>query len=167
MAYRLGTSTNLPAGSSYDLLLISTNEGYPEGKLTFEIANTPRKITGVQKVAQLFFKMLMSRKGSDPIHPNAGTSFYDYAVGTNRTGVDTNIYSALINEVADAEQQVKYILNGAGYDPSSQLDNITVLGVDSSKESIVLFVKLVTIAGEQASISIPFPQLDLQLSQNG
>jgi hypothetical protein len=88
-------------------------------------------------------------------------------VGTNRQALSTNSYNAILDEVRAAEQQTKYILNGTSKDPSEQLRNVSVLGVDSTKDSIVLYMKLITMAGSQAAVALPFPQLDLNISKNG
>lgn len=161
---RLGIATNLPTGATHDLLLIDHVDGYPEGKLEFRLLATPRKITGIQKVAQLFLKVLFTRKGSDVINFGLGTYFGDYTIGANRTKMDKDTYLALTNEVREAEQQCISILNVVGTDVASQLRSVTVLGLDLAKESIVMYLRLLTEAGVGAQISLPFPQLDLKLS---
>lgn len=167
MAIRLGTSNNLSSNGTFDLLLIQFPQGYPEGKLVFDIGNTPRKITGVQKVGQIFIKLLMTRKGDDPINPNMGTYFVDYTMVANRIGVEQNVYSSIVDQINDAVQQVKYVLNTNADDATSQLQNVSIIGLDTTQDSISLYLQLTTMAGEEAAIAIPFPQLDLKLSQNG
>jgi hypothetical protein len=164
---RVGTVANLNNSSTYDLLLVQYPDGFPEGRMVFDLGKTPRKITGLQKVAQLFLKILLTTQGSDPINPQRGTGFSGYMVGTNRQALSTNSYNAILDEVRAAEQQTKYILNGTSKDPSEQLRNVSVLGVDSTKDSIVLYMKLITMAGSQAAVALPFPQLDLNISKNG
>lgn len=167
MTYRLGTISNLPVGAAYDLLLITFPDGFPEGKLVFSLDNTPRKITGLQKVAQLFLKILFTRVGSDLIYPTRGTNFTYYTVNANRVGLNIDLYNNLIAEVKQAESQVKYILNTTNGDPSNMLSSISVLGVDGSKESLSLYMRMLTAAGAEASVSVPFPQLDMNMSKNG
>lgn len=167
MKYRIGTIANLPAGASYDVLLITFPDGYPEGKLVFSLDDTPRKITGLQKIAQLFFKILFTRRGSDLIHPSIGTSFLDYTINANRTGLNVELYNRLVDEVRNAESQVKYIINTYDASPEDMLESISVLGVDGSKEAVSLYMRMLTVAGAEASVSVPFPQLDLRMSKNG
>lgn len=161
---RLGITVNLPTGATYDVLLVQTNDGYPEGKIDFAIGNTPRKITGIQKVAQVFLKSLLSRKGSDVIHPSLGTFFSDHTLNANRTLVDKELFVTLTNEISDAESQSKMVLNTTGAEIASQLDTVTVLGFDQTKESIVLYLRLVTSAGAVAQVALPFPELDMKLA---
>lgn len=162
---RIGIDVNLPSGASYDLLLIDHPDGYPEGKIQFKFNNTPRKITGIQKVAQYFLKTLLTRKGSDVLYDNHGTFFTDYTINANRSGPDRELYTALTAQIRDAEGQAKAVLNTAGSDSASMLQEINVLGIDIATEAAVIYLKIVTVAGVSAQVAVPFPQLDMKLSQ--
>jgi hypothetical protein len=161
---RIGIPVNLPTGATYDLLVLDHPDGYPEGKIDFKLNDTPRKITGIQKVAQTFLKVLFTRRGTDVLYPNFGTLFPDYAINANRTGVDRDVFVAITGELKDAEKQCIALLNSRGADLASQVDRITVLGLDTTKESIILYVKILTLAGESAQVAVPFPELDMKLS---
>jgi hypothetical protein len=161
---RIGTTTNLPQGATNDLLVISFPGGFPESQLKFNIDDTPRKITGIQKVAQLFLKILFTSVGSNVIYPSQGTNFQLLTINANITTNDTIFISELNSEIKSAEGQVKAILNTNGSDTASQLDSITVLGLDVGNEAVVLYLRILTKAGAQAQISVPFPQLDLNLN---
>lgn len=162
---RIGTPTNLPDGATYDLLLLDFPDAFPEGKITFTLNDTPRKITGIQKVAQMFMKVLMTGKGSDVLNPSLGTEFPRQTINANRTGVDRDLYVDIISSVKDAESQCIALLNTEGADDSSQVQNISVIGIDTSDESIILYTQIITVAGETAQVATPFPQLDTQLSE--
>jgi hypothetical protein len=71
---RVRTASNLTSGATYDLLLVKFKGSFPEGEVTFGIYDTPMKITGVQKVAQIFLKTLLTGKGSDPFYPRGPSS---------------------------------------------------------------------------------------------
>lgn len=161
---RIGVSSNLVTGGTYDILLVSTPT-YPVGALNFKFESTPRKITGIQKVAQLFLKVLFTQKGSDVIYPSHGTNFPNLLVGANRQSSDPEFVSEVTSALQDAENQVKYIFNGADKDPASVLSSINVLGLQSLKETLAIYLQLTTEAGETASIAVPFPELDLKISQ--
>lgn len=162
---RLGVSNNLETGGTYDLLLMDFSEGFPVGSVDFTLTNTPRKITGIQKVAQTFLLTLMTTKGSDTLRPDKGTKFSSIAMYANRVGTAASVEAELIDEVTDAETQVKYILNRSSDDLSSQLDRVQVLAIDVGEESITMFLYLITRAGERAQVAIPFPQLDMRLAE--
>lgn len=162
---RIGIAVNLPTGATYDLLLIDHPDGYPESKIEFQFNETPRKITGIQKVAQFFLKTLLTRKGTDVINENLGTLFTDYTINANRTTGDRDLYVALTGQIRDAESQSKSILNTLGSDDASMLDQVGILGIDVSQESAVIYLKIQTIAGISAQVAVPFPELDMKLSQ--
>ena len=162
---RIGTTSNLPTGATYDMLFISFPGGFPQSQLVFEIADTPRKVTGLQKVAQMFLKILFTHKGSNVIFPDQGTYFSDFTVNANRLeNTDTSLQADLTEQITDAQSQCQYILNTSDSDPASQLQSVQLLGVDVSQESIVIYLRIITNAGAMASISVPFPQLDLPLT---
>lgn len=163
--HRLGIDVNLPVGAKYDILAMDFSNGYPEGSVSFTFMDTPRKITGIQKVAQTFLKILLTTKGSDVLRPSTGTAFSSYAMRANRTGVDRNAEADVMGAVADAETQVKYMLNTAGTDAANRLNRVQVLAIDSGSESITMFLYLVTDAGERAQVAVPFPQLDIALAE--
>lgn len=160
---RIGISVNLPEGGTYDILLVST-PNYPVGNLQFKFEDTPRKITGIQKVAQLFLKILFTQKGSDVVYSNHGTNFPNLLVGANKLYNDSEFISEITTTLQDAENQVKYIYNGSDGDDSSTLSSISILGIEMYEQSLSLYIKLTTAAGETASIAVPFPELDLKLS---
>lgn len=160
---RLGTSTNLNTGGTYDLLLIKFPDGYPEGQLIFNIDETPRKITGVQKVAQTFFKTLFTSRGSDVLYPNRGTDFNNLTINSNIRTTDMLFISDLKDQINMAESQVKSFLN-TGTDTSSQLSKISLLGVDSVKDAATIYLNMTTGDGVTAQIAVPFPQLNLAIS---
>ena len=162
---RIGIEVNLPQGATYDLLMVSTPEGYPTGQVFFKLEDTPGKITGIQKVAQTFIRMLFTTRGSDVLHPSFGTVLPEITVGANRTNNDAEFRSQIITAVRDAENQAKYILNSPTADAASQLSSVTLQGMDVGKDSLGMIIRLVTKAGETANVAVPFPQLDLPLGQ--
>jgi phage baseplate assembly protein W len=163
--FRLGISNNLEVGGTYDMLLMDFSGGFPVGAVDFTLTNTPRKITGIQKVAQTFLLTLMTTRGSDALRPNKGTRFSALAMYANRVGTAANVEAELIDEITDAEAQVKYILNRSTDDLTSQLDRVQVLAIDVGEESITMFLYIITRAGERAQVAIPFPQLDMRLAE--
>lgn len=162
---RLRTIYNLPQDGTHDLLLISFEEGFPEGLLKFDIDETPRKITGVQKVAQMFLKILFTSQGSNVLAPSQGTNFSSLVNTSNISDTDSIFLTELTMEIKSAESQVKRIMN-IGADLASQLDSITILGLDTSRESVVMYLRLITSAGVKAQVAVPFPELDLKMSES-
>lgn len=162
---RIGIPVNLPEGATYDLLVLDHPDGYPEGKIDFKLNDTPRKITGIQKVAQTFIRVLFTNRGTDVLNPTFGTLFSNYTINANRTNVDRDLYVAISGEVRSAESQCIAILNSATADDASKLDRVNILGLDTDKESIIMYLQVKTLAGDIAQVAVPFPQLDMPLSQ--
>jgi len=165
-ASRLGTNYNLPAGATYDILLIGFPDGFPNSMLTFEIGDDPKKITGIQKVAQIFLKILFTDIGSNVLYPNQGTNFQRLTVNANVVSNDTVFTAELVSEINSAVSQTKGILNGASTDLASQLQSVDIIGMDVSQEAVLMYLRLTTVAGAFAQVAIPFPQLDMPLNGN-
>lgn len=161
---RIGTPENLPNNSTHDLLLVSVSEGYPIGQVFFKFEDAPRKITGIQKVAQIFMKVLFTQKGSDVINYELGTDFPELTIGANRQINNDDFLSAVVLCVKEAESQTRSLLTSLYKDYDSQLDKIVIQGIDVTTESLAMYVQLITVAGETASVAIPFPELDLKLA---
>ena len=73
--------------------------------------------------------------------------------------------SELASEIKSAESQTKYYLNNVNADVADQLDQVNIIGMDLVNDKLVMYLQLLTKAGELAQIAIPFPQLDMALSQ--
>jgi|JI10StandDraft_1071094.scaffolds.fasta_scaffold166843_2 phage baseplate assembly protein W len=161
---RVGTSRNLEDGGTHDLLVMGFANGFPRGYVSFEIGDSPRRITGIQKVVQTFLKILLTTKGSDPVHNNYGTTFSSYIrmanIGTDTVEMEQEVREA----IQDAEQQTMYTLNSSRRDLSSQLASIGILYIEAAEESLNVGLKVITLGGETASIAVPFPQTDLELN---
>jgi hypothetical protein len=160
---RVGTPTNLSQDGTHDILLFSFQDGFPNGRIRLSFGTSPRRITGLQKVAQTFAKVLMTPRGSDPIRPEFGTDFYAFSTGSN-VGSNAAVTQAVLRTaIAEAAAQTKNILRG-GSDLDSQLQSAVLVGYQTKDDATSLYVKILTIAGEQASVAIPFPQTDLVIN---
>lgn len=158
---RVGTVTNLPTGGTYDLLVVKIEGEYPEGKVSFGLYDVPMKITGLQKVAQQFLRVLLTTKGSDPFYPNKGTFMTELMVGSNIVSNDNSILSDITSAVADASNQVRSMLNVNTSDLDSTLDVVEVIGIDRVEEGWFIALSLSTLSGQTAAVSLPFPEFGL------
>lgn len=158
---RIGTVNNLEVGGTYDLLLVKIEGQYPEGKVSFGIYDVPMKITGLQKVVQTFLKLLLTTKGSDVFYPARGTFFSALTINANRLTNEDTLIADIRDTIRDAEIQTKQSLNVNTTDSSSCLDSIEILGLDTIEEGVILYLKVTTLAGEYAAVSLPFPEFGL------
>lgn len=158
---RIGTAKNLSANGTYDLLMVKFEGTYPEGKLSFGLYDVPMKITGIQKVAQQFLKALLSSKGSDPFYPDRGTFMPSLMAGPNITLDNSGFLSDLGEAIQDAAKQVRNISDTAAIDAESALDFAELIGADAVAEGWFVVISISTMAGENAQISVPFPEFGL------
>lgn len=158
---RIGTINNLEPGGTYDLLMVKVQGEFPEGQINFGLYDVPMKITGLQKVVQTFLKTLLTTKGSDVFYPERGTEFPEMTVNANSLLDDDILIAELTEAINDASIQVKNSLNVNTIDESSCLYSVNILGLDRVSEGIVLYMQVVTLAGEFAAVSVPFPEFGL------
>ena len=161
---RLGISVNLPKGATYDILLVQT-PNFPVGAVTFKYA-TPSSaaITGIQKCAQFFLKVLFTTQGSDLINPAFGTSMPNLLVGANIDLTSQELIADVTSAVADAVNQCKALLNDKTNDVASMLDSVTILNISSpTVDTFSINMQLITMAGEFGNLSLPAPLLDTPL----
>lgn len=154
---RLRNDVNLRKNDRYDLLLFDFPDGFPNSKLKFALGNTPRRITGVEKVVQVFMKCLTTRRGTDVINTTYGTDFQDFMQYSNvGTYSVSEVKSAIEVNVQAAVDQAKYILNSNRYSLESQMDNVEVLDARQGDEFTIIQLRVTTKAGKSAPISVPF-----------
>ncbi len=161
---RIGTSQNLETGGTYDLLIMGFPNGFPRGYVSFEIGDTPRRVTGVQKVVQTFLFTLLSGVGSDPIKTQRGTGMSYYVKGANIGGDYEEMVSMVREAIQDAESQTKAILNTSEGDTASQLAKVDILFCEAQDTELNVGLRFTTLEGQTAAIAIPFPQTDLEIN---
>ncbi len=167
---RIGTVNNLtssgpayPAGT-YDLNFLDFGiYPFPAGQITFDFGEEPTKITGIQKVVQIYLKCLLTPLGSDVINSSYGTQ-----LGSMLQNPAPNFSSAtqalqvVQPSITSATSQV--ITLTANNPPDSALQSVTINGLTWEQEILNLNLYLVTKAGTSAQIAVPQPQLNLALS---
>tara|TARA_R110002073_G_scaffold297130_1_gene463205 strand:- start:118 stop:618 length:501 start_codon:yes stop_codon:yes gene_type:complete len=160
------SSSNLSGGDKYDLLIFKFTDGYPVGNIKLAFGETPKRISGVQKVSQIFTKVLMSRKSSDVLYTSSGTDFSDFSSFSNVSDADGyRVRSEIESAVYSAETQAKYILNFPGASYESQLDSVEILGVSVNGDNVSVQIKILTKAGEEAPIALPFTSLGIEVNE--
>ena len=166
MAKRVGNSENLKERDRYDILLFDFPDGYPNSKLDFVFGATPRRISGVEKVVQIFVKCLLTSQGSDPIRPSHGTAFGNYIRYANVATFDVAEVKTMINtSVKDATDQAKAILNSVRYSKESQLDTVKILGISQGRDGTAINLRVLTRAGRYAPVAIPFTSTGLIINE--
>ncbi len=167
---RLGTVNNLtppgvntPAGT-YDLnFLYFPTSFWPVGQISFDFGLEPTKITGIQKVAQIFLKCFFTPKGSDALNPSYGTKFGSMLVNpAPNFSSSTQALGIVQPSIEDAQTQVVTLTSNNP--PASALASVSTVSCVLEGGGLNLTLYLQTQAGAGAQIAIPQPQLNLQLA---
>ena len=79
---------------------------------------------------------------------------------------DSEFRSEITSAINDAASQTQYVLNSSTSDLADQLTSVNIQGIYSQSDNLSLYLKILTAAGESASVSIPFPELSLTLADN-
>ena len=163
---RVGNTVNLEDGDRYDLLTLDFPGGYPVGKLKVGFGKTPRRISGVQKVSQIFLKALATPSGTDVLYPSRGTFFGELTGSYNLEGVSTNeeMSTMVRGAVVAAESQAKAILNIKTAPAASRLQSAEVVKLTAIEDGVMVQIKLVSEAGEMAPIALPFTSLGIKVN---
>lgn len=158
---RIGTSSNLESGGRFDILTIEHPEGFPTGGVKTALSKTPRRISGIQKVAQTFLRLLVTTSGSDVLH-DIGTKFNE--LSTMSPG-SPQMAGLIRDNISQAEAQTKAILNSPRADTASQLERVEVLAVNPIREGVDMKLRIITRAGEAAAIALPFTSAGIQVDR--
>lgn len=165
MASRIGTTNNLEDDGRYDLLIFDFPDGYPVGSINLGFSKTPRRITGVEKVAQVFLKTLLSNTSSDVVYPTRGTVFPEFTGTHNLQATDNSEAVSLITAaIENASNQTKSILNLSSEGLSSQLDRAYLVGLEQVDDSTSVQIHVLTKSGESAPIALPFTSLGIRVN---
>lgn len=113
---------------------------------------------GIQKVAQRYLVMFMTMLGSQRYYPTFGTEFLSKLTVGNLARIDFihlfNFANArILNKFREYDEKNKVVFDDEKLE-SASLENIII---DNKTGSVKLRVKLLTKAGENASILIPLP----------
>lgn len=112
-------------------------------------------ITGVEKLVQRVLVILLTRQGTMQYLPTAGTRFMlDAESGLWRTVLDVqnSFYSAKL----DLMRQLR-ALQLATDPPDEVIDTVDLLNVILTTDTVKLFIRLVTQAGQPVNFIQPLP----------
>lgn len=165
MATRVGNTVNLENNSRYDLLIFDFPDGYPVGSINLGFGKTPKRISGVEKVVQVFLKTLLTSRGSDVVNGTQGTGFPAFTGSHNIQTTDNSEAMSLVTAaVANAEAQAKSILNLNTEGLTSQLESATLIGLEQVDDGTTVQIYVLTKSGETAPIALPFTSLGIQVN---
>jgi hypothetical protein len=170
---RLLVNVNLSDGGLHDLLFLEFPDGFANSRIDFSITDLAdkddigsyrfsRKVFGLQKLAQMYLKMLFTTKGSDPVRPDIGTTVFAAISRVNIPSPEV-LQSLLRADVRDAEAQVRAMTQGSG-DPDEILSSVTISKLEVADTAINIVLYLESESGAGIALHAPVPLLDMPLN---
>lgn len=170
---RLLVNVNLTEGGLHDLLFLGFPDGFANSRIDFTITDLAdeenvdsyrfsRKVFGLQKLAQMYLKMLFTTKGSDPVRPDVGTTVFAAVSRVNIPSPEV-LESLLRADVRDAEAQVRAMTQGSG-NSDETLSSVTISRLDVADTTINIVLYLESESGVGIALHAPVPLLDMPLN---
>jgi hypothetical protein len=156
MARPVSTTTTSTSGLDTNIVSDITLDGQKAVGIGFDTAST--KSAGVIKIANMFFKLLMTRQGSNPINLAEGTELAD--LFESNISDRTVIFTVIQNSVNEALEQILVLQERAGAVLEEQIASASVESFafddDPGKGTRADFsVNIYNAAGENFVLQIP------------
>jgi hypothetical protein len=170
---RLLVNVNLTEGALHDLLLLDFPDGFGNSKLDFAVTDLAsadaadsyrfsRKVFGLQKLAQLYLKVLFTTRGSDPLRPSFGTTVFAAITRVNIPSASV-LETLLRTDIRDAETQVRSMTQG-GANSDEILSSVSIVELSVGDSAISMILYLLSESGEGIALHAPVPLLDMPLN---
>jgi hypothetical protein len=126
-------------------------------KMTFELGDTPKKISGLLSLTQLYTKWLLQSPGSDIFNPSRGGGLQDLVGQLISLSKMDHILSSITRSVAHTTEQIRAAQLGvSGLTLDERLLDATLMDVDRSADKLEARarVQVIAMSGEEALSSI-------------
>lgn len=138
---------------TYDLHIMQGVAPKGDQMITLAFGLQPAAAAGVQKLVARLVLWLLTRKGSDLVDPNYGSTLMSQIYGDNAVQARINVSQAL----SDAVYQWRRAEAG-GLPADEQLVAIRLLSLVASAGVLVLRIKIVTRAGDEVQAVLPLSE---------
>lgn len=135
---------------TYDLHIMQGVALRGDKQITLAFGLQPTAAVGVQKLVARLVLWLLTRKGSDLIDPEYGSTLMSQAIGNEALQARINIAQALDNAVLQWQQA-----DDGGLPANEQLTAIELLALTVVYGSVVLRIKIITRAGDEVQAVLP------------
>jgi hypothetical protein len=119
----------------------------------FDQAST--KSTGIVKAANMFFKILLTQKGSNPINKEEGTEFPDiFESGITDEDI---LFSIATEEVEAAFEQIQALQEANGVSVDEQIANVVITKFSLNQETseLEMDTSIYVASGEKTTLQLP------------
>lgn len=141
------------------LVLATTPTPGTSSALLFTLGNTFKSVTGIERLIQLFVKILMQTPGTDRFRPSIGGGLRRI-IGTNvDAGSTSALDSSVIGAVTTTRNQIIQLQNQnqrISADERLQTASVTSAGFSPQQTSYALGVSLAAVSGRQAVANLTF-----------
>lgn len=141
---------------SQDLHIQLIDPSAQTARSLFTFGPSPRGITGVQKLANRWLKIFMTRKGSHPIRKDEGTEFPNLVSGnfSDLASVEVDVLEA----IDEANEQLRASDRRSPTRPANEriLAASLVQFVQLPPSGVEFWVELTNVARERIPILIPY-----------
>lgn len=144
--------------NTYDLEAtqsVAENLGNGRMYLSFSRNDMSRRVTGLQKLIQRYTVLFLTPKGSVKYHPDQGSRFIN-AFGADNIQTSGDIVAQFAFANYDVIAQLRW--EETDDDPDDErIKSVSLLdyNIDYSEGRLYLKVRLISLAGESAELTIP------------
>ena len=138
----------------YDIHFQPVPQAEAFGYKCFEFGfQAPVKVTGFQSLINRWVKTLMTPLGSDPIEPEAGTSFGNL-IGANLSRVTSDVQDLVNMAVADASEQVLAQDLVGFFSSNERLQSAEVYDYVETDTGFDVWVLIKNVAGDELNVPV-------------
>jgi len=127
--------------------------------LNFTIGKSIKPLSGIQRLVQLFCKILLQTPGSDKFDPSLGAGLLGLLGQTSSIGGAQSITAAISNAVTKARDQILTLQNNIPrIPPDERLLNASTeaVGFDPNTTTAMARVSLTALSGREAVANLTF-----------
>ena len=154
MARPVNTTTTSTTGLDTNVISNITLDGSQSVGIGFDAAST--KVAGVMKVANMFFKILLTLKGSNPIDQDEGTTLVDLF---DSNIADEQVLFVCVKEaVDDALAQMLTLQDASGAVEEEQIASASVVNFsfeEAEGPKVDFGVNVYNAAGDSFTLEVP------------
>jgi len=153
MARSVSKKTTATTGLDINILSNITLNKTVAVKAGFDAQST--KASGLQKVANMFYKTLFTQLGSNPLDKTEGTDLVS-VFQSNLADRDV-LFAFVSKEVEAGFQQIKTFQERSNAPVTEQLAGVRITSFlfDASKQSLTFGVNIFNVNGDETTLQIP------------
>ncbi len=145
-------------GRSVDLLIFQGVQASGDQKLRLGFGQAGEVVTGVQKLAQTFTTLFLTRRGTSQYHPELGTDFVG-ALQQGRIRDEADVKSEFAIAVEQVRQTLALQANQNTLPDDEVFDSAVLdsFNLDKAASKLTLVIRVNSLAGSSRTVFLPIP----------